>query len=74
MTEKLASVVQLAAVRDCLRERLGDHMVASTVFAKRFHSIYREIADGANPEAVARACDHIEFAGCEGYENETNRS
>jgi len=62
---------KLTAVRDCLRERLGDHMVASTVFAKAFPFIWREIAGGAKPIDVARACDYVDFAGSDDYEGST---
>lgn len=65
---ELASPERLAAVRDILIERHGDHMVASTIFSKRFPAIYREIARGFEPAAVAKNCDYVEFAGCDGYE------
>lgn len=69
MTQKLATAESLVQARDFLIEALGDHMVASTVFAKRFPVIYREIAAGKKPQDVARAIWDTDFAGRDGYES-----
>ncbi len=69
MADKFASLEKLNQVRDCLIDAMGDHMVASTIFAKRFPIIYREIASGADPVNVARAQCHIEFEEIYGYES-----
>lgn len=66
---RLATADSLTMVRDYLIEALGDHMVASTVFAKRFPTIYKAVAAGENPVNVARGCWHTEFAGSDGYES-----
>ena len=55
-----SSLERLTQVRDCLIEAMGDHMVASTIFAKQFPVIYRAIADGADPVDVARAQWHAD--------------
>ncbi len=69
MFNKFASLERLNQVRDCLREAMGDHMVASTIFAKQFPAIYRAIANGADPVNVARAQWHIDFAGGDDYQS-----
>ena len=66
--QELATEAKLTAVRDILIDRHGDHMVASTIFSKRFPAIYREIARGFDPAAVAKNCDYVDFAGYDGYE------
>ncbi len=69
MANEFATAESLVQARDFLIEALGDHMVASTVFAKRFPLIYREIASGKNPRDVARSIWDTEFAGYDGYES-----
>jgi len=69
MTTKLATMESLVRTRDFLRKASGDHMVASTIFAKRFPTIYRDIAAGVNPEKVARSIWDTKFAGSDGYES-----
>ena len=68
MTANLATLESLVQVRDFLIEAMGDHMVASTIYAKRFPIIYRAIARGETPANVALEQWHTEFAGREGYE------
>ncbi len=64
-----SSLERLNQVRDYLIEAMGDHMVASTIFAKQFPVIYRAIAQGDDPVNVARAQWNIEFAGSDGYKS-----
>jgi hypothetical protein len=58
----------LVTVRDCLRDALGDHMVASTVFSKRIPSIFAAYDAGIPANDCARSLWRTEFAGDEGYE------
>lgn len=69
MAQELATAERLTQARDFLLDALGDHMVASTVFAKCFPLIYREIAAGGNPADVARSIWDTDFAGDDGYES-----
>ena len=59
----------LIRVRDILRDSLGDHMVASTVFAKRIRTIMRSYENGMSARDCARYIGNdTEFADSDGYE------
>lgn len=59
----------MIAVRDNLRDALGDHMVASTVFAKSIRTISVSWHTGMSIEETGRALWNIDFAGSDDYEN-----
>ena len=58
----------LVKVRDALQRRYGDHMVASTIFAKRIVSITRAYDDDKTISEAIELLSGTEFAGQAGYE------
>ena len=65
----IATSATLQMVLSILQDREGDHMVASTKFAKRFAYIYEQVARGGIPAVIAReVSDTTDFAGSWGYD------
>lgn len=61
----------LLNVRNHLLDALGDHMVASTVFAKRLRTIVECYGQGMPSTQCAESLWDTKFAGHDGYEGVT---